>query len=66
MFSHDVADSLTGFINPLGVKLTMQCVSYLRRAFEVHPGDRQSGDVHGNAPIQIQCTHNEKEASAYD
>lgn len=39
---------------------------YLWRAFEVHPRNRQSGDVHRNTPIQIERTHNKKEASAYN
>lgn len=41
-------------------------VLYLRRAFEVHPRNRQSGDVHGNTPVQIECAHNEKEPPTYN
>lgn len=39
---------------------------YLWRAFEVHPRNRQSGDVHCNTPVQIECAHNKKEPPAYN
>lgn len=38
---------------------------YLWRTFEVHPRNRQSGDVHCNTPVQVECAHNEKEPPAY-
>lgn len=41
-------------------------VLYLWRAFEVHPRNRQSGDVHCNTPVHIECAHNEKEPPAYN
>lgn len=38
---------------------------YLWRAFEMHPRNRQSGDVHCNTPVQVECPHNKKEPSSY-
>lgn len=42
----------------------MKIQVYLWRAFKVHPGNRKSGDVHGNTAVQIKRAHDEKEPSA--
>ena len=41
-------------------------IKYLWRAFEVHAGHRQSSDVHGDAPVQVERANDEEEAAADD
>ena len=46
--------------------VTPECVSYLRGTLEVHPWHREGGDVHGDAPIQVERAHNEEVSPTHD
>lgn len=39
-------------------------VLYLWGAFEVHPWNRQSGDVHGDATVKVERPDDEEEPTA--